>query len=60
MKKNISKEKQLRAIEFLANHPNPIIRQHAKNLVGGGGPIVIKPTTGTDGMYPPDPFPIDL
>jgi hypothetical protein len=71
MKKNINKAQQQKALDFLANHPNPIIRQHARSIFGGAGPLVTKPPIGTDGMYPPpqpeipnpfepSPFPIDL
>jgi hypothetical protein len=35
MKKNIKLEKQKKALDFLKQHGNPIIRQHAAELLGG-------------------------
>jgi hypothetical protein len=37
MKKNLTlvKQKRLKALDYLAQHSNPIIRQHAAELLGG-------------------------
>lgn len=55
MKKSlkINKANQQKALEWLAQHSNPIIRQHAAKIKGG------EDTSGhyfkgTMGMFPPD------
>lgn len=56
MKKSlkINKARQQKALDWLAQHSNPIIRHHAARIKGGEFPkgLYLK---GLDGMFPPPP-----